>query len=380
MAFIIERGGKFWVRWREGGRGGVNRSITVSTRKAADRLKVEVEDALERTGRYEPRRPGRSTPLEVILVDYTKWSMRVHRPNTTRRIAQVLELFRRWVGVKALAEHLTYELLGDYHAHLERPETGRHLHRRGSETIRKHLEAIEVWWQWAWDQQARGVYVGVPQPIRLGLRREPAPTKRAPTWAEMDAAIGVSDGWQHDLYVVLRCTGLRVQQALELRWSDFRLDLEVPILHVRPELGKSRQERRGRWVPVAPVLVRELERLARDGDHVVGCARDRREARARDAARAWARAGVDPVVCEQPHHAFRAGFTTGLKRLGADVEAVEYLTGRSLGVRDRYLDPDALPLVQAVELVPEIGSTTEERTAGVHRGGTAPALRVVSQE
>lgn len=62
------------------------------------------------------------------------------------------------------------------------------------------------------------------------------------------------------------------------------------------------------------------------------------------------------------------------------VPSIARETGRSLGIRDRYLDPDALPLVQAVELVPEIGSTTEERTAGVHRGGTAPTLRVVSQE
>lgn len=155
-----------------------------------------------------------------------------------------------------------------------------------------------------------------------------------------------------------------------LRWKDLRLDVPVPILHVRPELGKSRQERRGRWVPIAPVLVAELGRLPRDGEFVIGCGRLERTARARDAARAWARGGVDPAVCEQPHHAFRAGFVSGLARLGADREAVEYLVGHSGGVRERYLDPDAIPLVQAVELVPEIGSTVDVRTGCVREPGS----------
>ena len=380
MAFIAERGGKFWIRWREGGRGGRNRSVTVSTRKAAERLKVEIEDALERTGRWEPRRAGRSSPLALILADYIAFSTRTHRPNTTKRLAQFLELFRVWMGDRALAEDLSYELLSDYHVHLSSPATGRHLHRRGVETVRKHLEAVENVWRWAWEGQARGSYQGVPQPIRLGLRREPSPAKRAPTWAEMDAAIGVADGWQHDLYVVLRCTGLRVHQALELRWDDLRLDVPSPLLHVRPELGKSRQERRGRWVPIAPVLLRELARWPREDDFVIACARERREARARDAARAWARAGVDPAVCDQPHHAFRAGFVSGLARLGADREAVEYLVGHAGGVRERYLDPDALPLVRAVELVPEIGSTTEERTGSVHAKVKTDKLRLVGEE
>lgn len=366
MASITERGGKYWIRWREGGRTGRNRSITVSSRKAAERLKVEIEESVERTGRYEPRRAGRSTPIEVILVDYLGWSLRTHRPRTSVRLAQFLEPWRRWMGPTARAEDLSYAMLERYHEHISRAETGRHQRERGSETIRRHMEAIEVVWRWAWEQQARGLYEGIPQPAKLGLRRDPPPAKRAPTWAEMDAAIGCSDGWQHDLYLVLRCTGLRVQQAMGLRWSDVRLDLDVPILHVRPELGKSRQERRGRWVPIAPVLVRELRRWERREDgFVVGCGRQQRVARARDAARAWERGGVDPSVCELPHHAFRAGFVSGLTRLGAEVEAVEYLVGHAAGIRDRYVDPDALALVEAVELVPEVGSTTSERSAGL---------------
>ena len=87
-----------------------------------------------------------------------------------------------------------------------------------------------------------------------------------------------------------------------------------------------------------------------------------------DAERAWKRAGIDELVWTScPHHAFRAGFQSGLRRLGADTEAVEYLVGHSRGdVRERYVDPDSLPLVAAVALVPEIGVTTDERTGLVH--------------
>ena len=256
MANIRRRGGKWQVRWREDGQ---ERNLTVHTERAALKLKVEIEEASDRGERYEPRRIGGSTPLGLILEDYIRFSARSHARNTTKRYAQMLELFSRWMGDDAKAELLSYRLLSSYHEHLQNPVTGRHLHRRGIETCRKHIEAIELMWRWAWQRQARGDYVGVPQADSLGLRRIPAPRVRAPTWEQMDACIAEANGWHRRLYLVLRCTGLRVQQALELEWRDLRLPDEGPAwLHIRPELGKSAQERRGRWVPVAPVLVAEL--------------------------------------------------------------------------------------------------------------------------
>jgi integrase len=72
----------------------------------------------------------------------------------------------------------------------------------------------------------------------------------------MDAVIEPASGWQRRLYFLLRCTGLRVGKALELRWDDLRF--EQGIAEIRPELGKSKQERRGPWIPLAQVLVAEL--------------------------------------------------------------------------------------------------------------------------
>ncbi len=82
-------------------------------------------------------------------------------------------------------------------------------------------------------------------------------------------------------------------------------------------------------------------------------------ARSRDARRSWNRAikkyEVRHEVAGQPHHCFRKGFVSGLKRFGADDEAVEVLVGHSLGLRGIYTDPDAQPLKAAIKLVPAIG-------------------------
>lgn len=359
MASVKQRGDAWVVRWRDGGRGSRAHQTSVSTERAAHALAEEIDRAIERYGRYEPARRTGPTSLRTVLEGFIADSARRNATGTTRNYAQHLRLFRDWVGDRDV-DALSFALLSDYQRHLAATETGRHLHGRGPNTIQKHFAAIELCWSWAWQRQARGDYHGVPQPDSLGLKRAPSPEKRAPTWTQMDDAIEAADGWQQDLYVVMRCTGLRVSQALGIRWDDLRLDLEVPLLHVRPELGKSRQEKRGRWVPVAPVLMAILAGWGRREGFVVPCERERREARARDAQRAWARAGVDPAVWDGcAHHAFRAGFQSGLKRAGADDEAVKFLVGHSTGVRSRYVGPDALPLVAAVALVPRIGEAEE---------------------
>jgi hypothetical protein len=85
-----------------------------------------------------------------------------------------------------------------------------------------------------------------------------------------------------------------------------------------------------------------------------------RLARARDIDRAWGRAKVRKEAWEgRPHHAFRKGFVSELKRAGADSDAVEFLVGHSLGLRGIYIDPDALPLRSAVDTIPDLHSRPE---------------------
>jgi integrase len=301
----------------------------------------------------------------VIAAGYLADCARRLAPGTVINLARQLQLWQDFAGEATPADRaFTFGRLSDYHVHLQDPETGRHCHGRGPETIRKYIEAVENLWEWAWRRQARGDYHGVPQPDSLELKRAAAPHRQAPTWAQMDAAIACSGGWQQRLYVVLRCTGLRVQQALGLRWDDLDTSGDVWMLRVRPELGKSRQEKRGRTVPVAPVLADVLGTWGTRDGWVVPCERDEREARARDADRAWTRAGVpDHVWDGRGHHAFRAGFQAGLRRAGVDLDAIAHLVGHSRGdVLERYVGPDALPLVEAVRAVPPIAAVSVEKT------------------
>ena len=72
--------------------------------------------------------------------------------------------------------------------------------------------------------------------------------------------------------------------------------------------------------------------------------------------RAWERSGARPEAYQQPHHSFRKGFVSELRRAGADPDAIEVLVGHSLGLRGVYTDPAALPMREAVGLIPAIGT------------------------
>lgn len=144
---------------------------------------------------------------------------------------------------------------------------------------------------------------------------------------------------------------------MNLRWEDF--DFERNTLHIRGELGKSKREKRGRFIPVTSHLLEAMSTWGRREGYVLTTNRRglrERLARPRDMERAWVRAGVRPAAWRgRPHHAYRKGFVTGLRRSGADSDAVEYLVGHSLGLREVYTDPDALELRAAIDLVPPLG-------------------------
>jgi len=146
---------------------------------------------------------------------------------------------------------------------------------------------------------------------------------------------------------------------MHLTWADF--DLDEATLRVRPELGKSKQERRGRRVPISPHLVDLLRAWGPGEGYVVesrrfGTGPRARQERNRDMRRAWERSGARPEAYRQPHHCFRKGFVSELRRAGADPDAIEVLVGHSLGLRGVYTDPAALPMREAVGLIPAIGA------------------------
>ena len=249
---------------------------------------------------------------------------------------------------------------------------------------------------WAWSLHEPQFREAVPSPV-IALKHltleKPAPraTVVAPTWQEMDALIACSSGWQQKLYILLRCTGLRVAQGMALRWTDF--DFDRGVLKIRKNLpgSKTEAERRGRRIPYAPALdpYLRLWKFQATEPWVIPTGRtgaQARTARSRDARRAWDRAIEKYGVREdatKAHHILRAGFQSGLKKLGADDEAVEQLVGHDLGVRgESYIDPTALPMIEAANLIPDIDpAPTREKVIGSSSAKTkrraAPTLKLV---
>lgn len=302
--------------------------------------------------------------LRDLLERYVEESGQLRARATAVARARRLDVFQRFadevgVGVSGLSRELLVRFVGWLRA---RPTV------KTESTIHKYVRGVEHWWRWAADADDR-----VPPPKRLELTPAPRSETRAPTWAQMDAAIAacldetpsVGGGGHapnvplYRLMVVLRCTGLRVQQAMALEWSD--VDLRNKTLTVRPELGKTPQERAGRTVPLAPPLVKALRawRAEEDaGRWVVPSNRSGatpRLARQRDAVRAWQRSGVPAEVWRgQSFHAFRKGFVSGLGEAGVARETVDYLVGHTLAVHGRYAAAWSLRLAKAVALVPVI--------------------------
>lgn len=251
MASIDKRNGGWRVRWRDP--DGKPRSRQCPTKAAARRLKNEVEDAVALGRRWESRDARPEQDLRLLLKDYAEECARVLKPNTAIRYARALDLFLRYLGPGPHAPSiLTRKLLAEFHADLK--HNGLHGRDRTDATRRKIVEVVQLTWAWLYDNDESGAEI--PPPRKLRMKREPAAPTVAPTWAEMDACIGELSGWQRDLATILRFTGLRVQQAMSLTWDD--LDLVSARLRVRGELGKSRQEQRGRTVPASRHLVEHL--------------------------------------------------------------------------------------------------------------------------
>ena len=360
MASIEKTGNGYRVRWRDP--DGAERSRACPTREAAQRLRREVESDVALGRRWEPRDARAAPDLRLMLRDYVIECTRVLSRQTAIRYARAIDLYLRWLVAKVGANRpleptlLSRRLLADWYESLA--HGGLHGRDRSLATRRKLVEVVQLAWAWLYDDEEWGDHVAPPR--RLRMPREPAAATVAPTWEEMDACLAALRNWQQRECLVQRFTGLRVQQVMRLRCDD--LDIEQGLLCLRGELGKSKQERRGRVVPVSEHLVEIVRGWDReqDDDWLIQSARKRggdreRMARARDVTRGWERAGVREAAWRgRPHHAFRKGFVSGLKRAGADADAVEFLVGHSLGLRGVYIDPEALPLRDTVDRVPPL--------------------------
>ncbi|MCU1279400.1 MAG: hypothetical protein JWM53_2946 [bacterium] len=363
MAFIDSkvRPGKHLVGWRS--LAGKQKWQTCSTLAIARKVKLAVENQISVGRDWNPKQ----TRVEADLIkEVGKLYLEEHAPPvrkrpTIRRYGLDLTMFERFLrqhhprgllGVTLLSK----DTLTDFATWLRRAENGLHGRKRGEDAVRKIVETIEVFWAWAYEREK---WDGVPLPKRLKIRRSPAQPPRAPTWAEMDAAVNAANGWHKKLMIWMRYTGMRVTESMMVLWSD--VDLDRGTLSVRRELDGNKT---GVWriVPLSPHLIEEIATWGKREGYVIPSERRKgareRQARTREINTAWRNAGVPEHKWKrQPDNAFRKGVKTGLVVMGLQREAIDYVQGHiDAAARARYVDPSQLPLRAIVDAIPRIGT------------------------
>ncbi len=313
--------------------------------------------------------------VSEVSIAYLAHVDRLRAESTVRLRQQALLRFEEWATANdprgvVRTDMLTVPNVEAFYLWLE--ATGRC--RRTAVT---YARLVHRMWVWAAGREEYQGLIRYPGALELP-RVEISMQGRAPTWLEMDKATLAAVGWYRDLFVVMRFTGLRGGQVMRLRWDD--IDMAAATLHIRPSLGKTKAERRGRVVAISEHLVDELAGwgvregylidTARYASETPGAVKTTRAIRWDAASRAWKRTDVPPRVYEgQPAHCFRKGFVSGLAKAGVDERTRKYLVGHKTDVHgDTYAAFMAWEsrLRAAVGKVPPL-SDTAPRTRGISR-------------
>jgi integrase len=348
MASVEQRGDGWRVRWRT--LGGEPRSRQCPDRRAARELKAEIEHAQALGRDWTAEAEGRVGPgLDDLFADALVDAGRRLKASTVQRTETVLALFLS-AHPDATPAALTVETLHRWHGTL----LARGLARR---TAASYLFEVAHVWRWAYDSDRWGSIVPRPRKVDPGPVPPPAHVQ-APALADIDRAIAAAavgstrPSWPRRLMLVVRFTGLRAGQASRLTWTD--VDLDARRLVVRPELGKSRQEQRGRALPIHSALAAEMAGWGRREGLVV----DLRGKPVDHAlmARIYRDAGVET---QQPFHGIRHAVATHMRRAGVSEDVVGRLLGHGATVTGaHYIDPAALwpAMVDAIATLPELGA------------------------
>lgn len=385
MASYSKRGDRYQIRWRDP--DGTNRAYTCPDLKTTKGIVRQIEEAVALGETW--RSPKEVDPPSLIRLcdEYIAECRRLRAPGTVEQREIAIANFLRFVGADEKhwrgPTELTKARLSGFYDFMVTDRKCSAVY--AGESVRK----VERWWTWlaGTDEWSRIV----PRPKRIELPATlPTPAAVAPTWEEMDRVVEAANGWYRNLFLILRYTGLRKNQAMRLRWEDF--DLDNAQLTIRPALGKSRQERAGRHIPISPHLVAEMAGWGIREGLVIKAPGAGRRVDHESLRLLWKRAGVREAIWNQreedgrrvlghPTHAFRKGIESRLIEAGAHFLAVEFLLGHKLpGTMGSYTDPTALPLAETVALIPKVGAKSKVRRLRAAGDPRARSRRVRSRE
>lgn len=388
--------GRWRIRWREwveedGVKRRVQRSKVVDTQATAIEVQRNVLQCIERGQLYE-REAVRVIPrvatVDAVLDGWlasreakgsSRGGLEVYDGNVARALVALRKVGNVRDGEQVPGELLNREGILALTLQLRADDMA-------NSTVYTTVRTVVSAWRWASDDPVAypGLVPAPRDPSGLLPGQPLYEAGPAPTMAECDAVIRRLAAMPHTTTslpaaVISRCTGLRVTQALSIRAQDVNLDRGT----LRVTTGKSRREKLGRTVPVAPVLVDFLvpyvERWRDQSGHTLVSYRSDatswRPRRPSDTLRrvweaATAAKEVRPEVWApeshekaRPTHAFRAAFQTFLVDQGVRDEIIDALVGHGGSLRSsHYVNEKArmAAMREAVALIPPIdwGSVT----------------------
>jgi integrase len=350
MATIERRGDGWRVRWRDPAtQGGASRSRQCPTAAVARRLKLDVEEAHALGRAWQPAAPVGHPPLTDLMGAYLRDLARTKRPNTVARAHAALGPFLAWLGPSPTTGDLGRQKVADYDAQMVAKG-------RQPRTRRTSLWAIGGCWQWGWAHPDWRPVLAEPS---MPSRPEAVQAEvRAATWAQLDAVVIAAEAqhlksraWVPRLALLLRGLGWRVSQCLALEARD--VDIAAGTIRLRPELGKSRWERRGRTVPAPPWLIEAIASWGVREGRLIGRPVSSSQA-CHMMPELWAQTDAPPEIYEgRPDHAFRIAIVSGLNAARVDRDATEHYVGHQpMGMRGPYVDPASLPMHEVAAAIP----------------------------
>lgn len=360
--------GKWQVRWLDSRGEPKARSFPAGERREALKFKAEVEVIRARGEDWIEQRRDTLVDLPGLFREYARHQRTIRKlgDRTGEQLVIGLSLYVTYLRTlhprgTLWPELLTRESVEAFFAWMqtEREWKG----RRGMSEITAFQHTRKVCRAWSWlhgrhpDKVAAYVELDLPE-------ARPALRPRRHTWEECDRVIAAATvEWHRRLFIACRFTGLRKDQVMRLQWSDF--DLDRATLTIRPELGKSRAERRGRTVPIAPAFVAELATWGKREGFLIQTTGEKRWLDYKTLRKAWQRAtGERP---RQPFHGFRKAFEQEMRRMRVPDDVRDLLVGHAQGQR-RGVETDATYLGEdpimpdardAVARIPAIGATRE---------------------
>ena len=243
---IIARGGRYVMRWREGGKVkqeatpflvGAKGAKEAARELLAERTQVfrlkarrdqiavllaereEIDAKLRKLEAVAAEKPREASGLKLGgLVEAWKASpwRRDTKPAMTAEYARQLAAFVAWAGEGVAFADVGEKIAQEYAAELS---------TRSGNTYNKHINTLSA----AWKAVGRTEGVKANPWADLPRKRLETHSRRALTQKEVDAILGKAEGELKALVLIGLRTGLRLGDAATLKWGAWRKDGAIEV-------------------------------------------------------------------------------------------------------------------------------------------------------